>query len=440
VDDIEISVNVLGFECAESERAPKMGCSILADRSFQSENSFVCAICDIEFHKKSELITHVRSHTADHLYSFSNRTYDEKFDSKIELRDNKIVVGFTCPICNQVFVTKTELHMHTTKTHCDDKQYVCPVCMKAFTRNSDLLVHKNVHFVRPYVCQQCDKSFNENRQLQRHINRTHTDDKPFRCEKCDKAFRELRHLVRHHRIHTGEKPFSCRICHKTFSDSSHLNRHMKTHTGEKPYACTVCEKKFSEKANLIMHMRTHTGDKPYQCQHCEKMFSQNVVLMRHMEIHNGEKPHKCPLCGLSFRHKNLLKTHSDEHKLYICIEADCGKGFTTEALLDRHSKSHVSQEEDVDCEPSANIVNKVKQTSKKPRSVKKDEANKTTKHDHVTRMVTHMGVKHFMCTDCGKAFRRAGDLAEHVQSSHSGNTQHIDQTHRKKSKVETVLK
>ena len=60
---------------------------------------------------------------------------------------------FQCPTCDKSFYKKSDLHSHV-KTHSGLKDYACAVCAKTFSHVSNLNRHKLTHTKqKPFVCQ-----------------------------------------------------------------------------------------------------------------------------------------------------------------------------------------------------------------------------------------------------------------------------------------------
>ncbi|XP_077112797.1 oocyte zinc finger protein XlCOF8.4-like [Ranitomeya variabilis] len=220
--------------------------------------------------------------------------------------------SFSCSECGKCYNKKSNFVTHQ-RSHTGEKPFSCSECGKCFNQKSHLVSHHRTHTEeKPFSCSECGKCFNQKGSLVHH-HRTHMEDKPFSCSECGKCFNHKGSLVHHHRTHTEEKPFSCSECGKCFTHISNLVSHERTHTAEKPYACSVCGKCFKWKINLDSHQRTHTGEKPFSCSECGKCFNQKGSLINHHRTHTGEKPFSCSECGKCFIQKGSLVTHRRTH-------------------------------------------------------------------------------------------------------------------------------
>ncbi|XP_069800337.1 gastrula zinc finger protein XlCGF71.1-like [Dendropsophus ebraccatus] len=143
----------------------------------KSKGQFPCAECGRCFGMRSNLIQHLRVHTAE-----------------------KPV----CAVCGRCFKRKAELIRHQ-KVHAGDRPFSCSECGKCFTMKASLLTHNRSHTrERPYVCPVCGKSFIQKSALAVHQN-AHLEEKVFECEVCGKGFNWKSSLIRHQIIHLREK-------------------------------------------------------------------------------------------------------------------------------------------------------------------------------------------------------------------------------------------
>lgn len=226
-------------------------------------------------------------------------------------------------------------------------------------------------------CEVCHKSFRRRPLLTQHYL-THVTERRFLCDFCPKKFHRRPDLRRHLRMHTGEKPFVCDVCQRGFGERCALDRHSKTHGGEKEFACELCDRRFHQKGDLDKHVLTQHGEKSFQCKSCEKRFALRSRLESHMWIHSGTgKPHACDVCGKGYLRKISLAKHRRTHGKGDPMESDrkthsgsdenssaigdspsrgvpptaksfeceiCHRGYLREIDLNRHLRTHVSEE------------------------------------------------------------------------------------------------
>ncbi|XP_062977900.1 uncharacterized protein LOC134395667 [Elgaria multicarinata webbii] len=154
----------------------------------------------------------------------SQGTYEDLDESHLQQgilpseRDN------ACHVCGKLFRRRSNLITHE-RTHSGERWYNCSECGKSFVSRAAFLIHQRVHTgEKPYKCPDCGKGFNTGSSLTRH-KRIHTGEKPYKCPVCGKRFNDYSNFIVHKRIHTGEKPYECSVCGKRFSDNSNFIKH-----------------------------------------------------------------------------------------------------------------------------------------------------------------------------------------------------------------------
>ncbi|XP_039297047.1 gastrula zinc finger protein XlCGF57.1 isoform X4 [Nilaparvata lugens] len=220
-----------------------------------------CQLCDEAFSSTRELNLHCRIHTAG---------------------------KHACKFCNYKTKWKSQLITHL-RTHTGERPFSCDLCDYKAIHKSNLISHLKLHKgERPFSCEYCDYKATRKSDLINHL-RTHSGERPYSCDFCDYKAIHKSNLIRHLMLHKGERPFSCGYCDYKATMKSNLITHLRTHTGERPFSCDLCDYKATRKSSLITHLMTHTGERPFSCNLCDYKTIRKSTLIRHSKSHTGEK-------------------------------------------------------------------------------------------------------------------------------------------------------
>ena len=208
-------------------------------------------------------------------------------------------------------------------------------------------------------CDTCGKMFRGNGQLKRHQDAVHLRLKRFRCEECGKCFPRKDYLKKHKICnHTGKRPHVCAECGKSFLHKCYLTAHIDIkHRGLEPFKCQECGKSYSQRGDLRLHVQKKHGDvQPFNCKECGAEFRNSCELEKHRKSHE--------------EHQDLLQVLQEQAAATAQIQevttpvkrtksipkyecAVCGEQFARKREYDKHCKSHIAQEEQIEYQEEA---------------------------------------------------------------------------------------
>ncbi|XP_055710216.1 gastrula zinc finger protein XlCGF57.1-like [Phlebotomus papatasi] len=313
---------------------------------------FECTMCNLSFHRKSEVRMHIRK---DHLglevckCNICGKEFTSSYTLTCHLNTHEIAKGpedqkdvnqYLCAFCGVEQETSDEFKSHM-ETHKKNNRWFCVFCPYNSIKKCHLQDHvKVVHQkVKEFHCPRCDRSFTGAGSLEQHILRhegiknhtctvcgvkkvtrtelahhmiIHIQDKIWSCDSCPLKFKRRDNLKDHIKtVHQRVKDYQCTLCKKCFSAAKSLKYHLMIHSGERPHGCSQCTKRFISITQLKTHMKIHTGEN--DCPHCKKTFGSTIGLKNHIMTHTGEKPHTCGECGKKFFQLSNLKNHMNVH-------------------------------------------------------------------------------------------------------------------------------
>lgn len=333
-------------------------------RSHETEKRFKCNECSLQFHVKSNWISHARTHTGE---------------------------KFHCQECGKSFSSLGYLKQHqlTHDESASRRVYTCPVadCKRTFQTPSAYRSHSFIHSDRRFPCSHCESSFKTKPSLKVHLLKHSIGDaKTFQCHVCGWTTIYRQQYYEHIKAHTAKRDLECFHCAKKFTKKSLLVLHMQTHLSERKFICNVdeCRKAFKTYNSYYAHKRKHQSKNSakYNCASCDKIFSSQSVLLSHVKTHTGETftchfegctkayTHKqnlnmhllsahiqagivftCEICEKTLPNSNALRIHLGKvHKAEKNIKCtDCEMKFASKQLLDVH-KMQLHKPKALNCE------------------------------------------------------------------------------------------
>jgi len=317
-----------------------------------------CDLCAVTYRDAD----HKESHCAGSEHLLNEQA--DRGTNKEALRKEEEELGLkfptfplACLICDKEFKKKREFLTHHRRHHSHMRPYSCTSCPAgdSFFRRCDLLQHLRTHLgMSSFKCQECGKGFQQESKLTSHLIHDHQymDNRPrrYKCTECEKLFITKTEVEHHMNVHTSLSKFYCHHCQKGFSSHQSLMAHQRLHSGEYAFSCDMCKFKCNNRGNLTIHKRIHTGEKPFKCTVCSYVCSASSRLKRHMNQHLVEKPYRCPYCNYSAACINNLRSHikkTKKHKgllMYPCKFCSFASD-AAETFVDHMKQEHGSIEE-----------------------------------------------------------------------------------------------
>ncbi|XP_073820753.1 transcription factor grauzone-like isoform X2 [Musca autumnalis] len=250
------------------------------------DNGYV-KCCDKKFHKRANLLYHVRHHVDPNCYrceecdqTFSDyQSLRNHLNVKHQKEEDKI---YQCTDCPKKFARKYLLEQHRTFKHKDHKQ--CKMCNRRYKTIEELEEHNKEPCAVGIMCDICAKVIFGPGQFKRHqLEHDSSQSHKVQCDLCGSWHRDKYALRKHKRRHLEPKtPHVCDICQKVSPSREAMISHKKyAHRSDRIFECEFCHKSFKRPISLREHLTTHTGAVLYTCPYCPKTFNSNANMHSH---------------------------------------------------------------------------------------------------------------------------------------------------------------
>ncbi|XP_069393003.1 zinc finger protein 234 isoform X2 [Paralichthys olivaceus] len=262
---------------------------------------------------------------------------------------------YECPYCEMSFHRRTRLLSHL-RVHTPRKpqRSRCDQCNKVFPSQQLFLHHLDLHKKKPFWCLSCSIGFRNELSLDKHLQRHSL--RQHKCDICHKRFQMSSELMIHSKTHAAAKPHKCSLCGKGFSHKPNLIKHQKEHfwiffgSGENSQGIKDSEKKtpalgsvtgeLLEKGKNAQQNETQTP-----CQDADEANSEESDCGEPLHYLSGTADPLDWLKTESVQPQEGQETNVHrEHKYWEWECVECDMGFDDVAKLHLHYVKHATGE------------------------------------------------------------------------------------------------
>ncbi|XP_055523278.1 transcription factor grauzone-like [Wyeomyia smithii] len=257
-----------------------------------------------------------------------------------------------------------------------------------------------------YLCEICGINCSTFTQYLKHASEKHGPTGFIVC--CGKRYFKKVRLLEHVQQLENPNRFKCDICFKSFISNLGIRRHkQEMHLPDelRVYRCERCPKRFAREKQLQAHLRGHEtlDNATAKCHVCEKVFPTEALLKTHVKIrHTRPTDFICDVCAKGFYSKTEFLRHKQSHELSpaeLRVQCDiCQQWLKNQISWRKHYIRH--QQGPATCDLCGHV-----------------SPNKAALSGH--KRHRHRDAGQHICQECGKEFRKALTLREHM-ASHTG--------------------
>lgn len=447
----------------------------LIDHSYQEEvvylddgEQFVCDLCNEVYNSKTNLSTHILTHTEINLKNELNKAassiIDEKFFAIKDLKNEMIEV---------TEVTKEQDDDHlievTKVTKKQDEVYLkqlflCYVCERTFHGEVDYLAHMKACVGEPiapivnellalieqnisFLCFFCERVFTCEESVQSHVSKVHgssgneysisteggeIDIFELRCPQCNVLILNELHRDTHLCGHNAK----CKFCDTLFGGLGSLWTHMLGVHNDQILTCTLCPCLVLSETDLLEHLLVK--HKVIVKINCSKMRRKKLKDTSHNRKEVRENSGFVSNLSFNSMDKNQRKELREKTRMTIdgvekfaCKE--CPSIVNTFSSLMRHMAYAHCDETPYPC----NHCSKAFKTKNKLRIHKNSVHERTRSYDcHfcgrgfaissnlTNHLRIHTGEKPYVCDECGMKFAQSSSLYSH-KITHKQDACHV---------------